>query len=160
MKNTEAIYIALGTNLGDREANLHTAKDLLSCKAAIIQESSVYRTPPWGYVDQPDFLNQVIEITSGLEPLPLLRYLKRIEKQMGREKQILNCPRLIDLDILFSGSRVLEGDILQVPHPRMEGRAFVLVPLAEIAPDLIHPVLGITTTEMLTGVNTSGVVRQ
>jgi len=158
MNKVESIYIALGTNIGNREANLQTAKSLLSRKARIIQESPVYVTPPWGYADQPDFLNQVIEVSSRLEPLPLLRYLKRIEKQMGREKLILNGPRLIDLDILFYGSRVLDEDELQVPHPRMEGRAFVLAPLNEIAPDLVHPVVGITVTEMLAGVDTSGVI--
>jgi 2-amino-4-hydroxy-6-hydroxymethyldihydropteridine diphosphokinase len=160
MKKTASVYIALGTNIGDREANLQTAKVLLSRKATITQESSVYTTPPWGYKDQPDFLNQVIEVSSRLEPLPLLRFLKDIEKKMGREKLILNGPRLIDLDILFYGDRVVNSEHLQVPHPRMEGRAFVLVPLNEIAPDLIHPVLGISVREMLTGTDTSGVIRQ
>ena len=98
-------------------------------------------------------------MNSRLKPLPLLCFLKDIEKHMGREKMILNGPRLIDLDLLFYGEQVVEKNDLQIPHPRMEGRAFVLVPLNEIAPGLIHPVLGITVTEMLTGIDTSGVTR-
>lgn len=157
MKNTEPIYIALGTNIGDREANLQTAIDLMQRKATLVKESAIYITPPWGYADQPDFLNQVIEVNTRLEPLPLLRYLKSIEKKMGREKLIMNGPRLIDLDILFYGNRVVDCEALQVPHPRMGGRAFVLVPLNDIAPALIHPVLGINVGQMLTDVDTSGV---
>lgn len=159
MKKPETVFIALGANLGDREANLHAAKQHLSAKATITQESAVYITPPWGYADQPDFLNQVIAVTTRLKPLPLLRFLKGIEQHMGRQKLILNGPRLIDLDILFYGDRVVEMDDLQIPHPRMEGRAFVLVPLNEIAPDLVHPVLGISVRQMLAGIDTSGVTR-
>jgi 2-amino-4-hydroxy-6-hydroxymethyldihydropteridine diphosphokinase len=160
MRKAEPVYIALGTNIGDREVNLQRAKALLRRKATITQESAVYITPPWGFADQPDFLNQVIEVNTRMKPLRLLRFIKGIEKQMGRQKLNLNGPRVIDLDILFYGDRVVEIKDLQVPHPRMEGRAFVLVPLNEIAPDLIHPVLGITVTEMLTGIDTSGVIRR
>lgn len=156
---TERIYIALGTNIGDREGNLKTAKDALFPEVTVMRESSIYVTPPWGYADQPDFLNQVIEVSTLLEPLPLLRFLKDIENRMGRKKLIRNGPRLIDLDILFYGDRVVDIDDLQIPHPRMEGRAFVLVPLHEIAPDLIHPVLEISVSSMLTGIDTSGVTR-
>jgi 2-amino-4-hydroxy-6-hydroxymethyldihydropteridine diphosphokinase len=156
---TERIYIALGTNIGDREGNLKTAKDALFPEVTVVRESSIYVTPPWGYADQPDFLNQVIEVSTHLEPLPLLRFLKDIENRMGRKKLIRNGPRLIDLDILFYGDRVVVIDDLQIPHPRMEGRAFVLVPLHEIAPDLIHPMLEISVREMLTGIDTSGVTR-
>lgn len=156
---TEQVYIALGTNIGDREGNLKTAKDALLPKVTVLRESSIYVTPPWGYADQPDFLNQVIEVSTHLEPLPLLRFLKDIENRMGRKKLIRNGPRLIDLDILFYGDRVVDIDDLQIPHPRMEGRAFVLVPLHEIAPDLVHPVLEISISEMLIGIDTSGVAR-
>lgn len=158
MKKTEPVYIVLGTNIGERELNLHRAKALLRRKATITQESAVYITPPWGYADQPDFLNQVVEVRTRLKPLSLLRFIKAIEKKMGRQKLILNGPRVIDLDILFYGDRVVEIDTLQIPHPRMAGRAFVLVPLNEIAPDLIHPVLGISVRQMLTGIDTSGVI--
>lgn len=159
MRKTETVFIALGTNVGDCAANLQTAKALLRRKVAILQASSVYRTPPWGYTQQPDFLNQVIEVSTWLQPRALLRFLKRIEKKMGREKLILNGPRVIDLDIIFYGSRVLTSLDLQIPHPRMVGRAFVLAPLNEIAPDVIHPGLGISVQEMLTTVDTTGVIR-
>ena len=158
MRKSQPVYIALGTNIGDRALNLQTAKDWLSRKASITQESSVYITPPWGYADQPDFLNQVIEVNTRLGPRSLLRFLQRIERKMGRVKLILNGPRVIDLDILFYGDRVITSPNLQIPHPRMVGRAFVLVPLNEIAPDLVHPALGISVQQMLADVDTEGVV--
>ncbi len=158
MRKPQPVYIALGTNIGDRALNLQTAKDWLSRKASITQESSVYITPPWGYADQPDFLNQVIEVNTRLGPRSLLRFLQRIERKMGRVKLILNGPRVIDLDILFYGDRVITSPNLQIPHPRMVGRAFVLVPLNEIAPDLLHPALGISVQQMLADVDTEGVV--
>jgi 2-amino-4-hydroxy-6-hydroxymethyldihydropteridine diphosphokinase len=153
------IYLALGTNLGDREANLRQAISLLAPEVTVVRESSVYATPPWGYTDQPEFLNQVIEVDSLLHPLPLLHKLKSIEAQMGREKTFRNGPRLIDLDILFYGQKVVEGELLQVPHPRLHERAFVLAPLAEIAPGFVHPVLNETIEELLAKVNPEGVRR-
>jgi len=158
MRKSQPVYIALGTNIGDRALNLQTAKDWLSRKAIITRESSVYITPPWGYADQPDFLNQVIKVNTRLGPRSLLRFLQRIERKMGRVKLILNGPRVIDLDILFYGDRVITSPNLQIPHPRMVGRAFVLVPLNEIAPDLVHPALGISVQQMLADVDTEGVV--
>ena len=156
---TEPIYIALGTNIDNRQENLQTAKALLSPEVTVLGASSIYVTPPWGYADQPDFLNQVIEVSTLLEPASLLRHLKGIEKQMGRQKLIHNGPRLIDLDILFYSDRVVDEGDLQIPHPRMVGRAFVLVPLGEIAPDFVHPNLNVRVKDMLIGVDTSGVVR-
>jgi 2-amino-4-hydroxy-6-hydroxymethyldihydropteridine diphosphokinase len=156
---TEPILIGLGTNIGDRAGNLQTAKNALAPRVTIMRESSIYITPPWGYTDQPDFYNQVIEVSTQLEPLPLLRYLKLIEKQMGRVTLFRNGPRVIDLDILFYGERVVDVGDLQIPHPRMASRAFVLVPLSELTPDLVHPVLEVSISEMLMGVDTSGVTR-
>jgi 2-amino-4-hydroxy-6-hydroxymethyldihydropteridine diphosphokinase len=153
------IYLALGTNLGDREVNLRQAIRLLAPEVTVVRESSVYVTPPWGYTDQPEFLNQVLEADSLLHPLPLLHKLKSIEGQMGREKTFRNGPRLIDLDILFYGQEIVEGELLQVPHPRLQDRAFVLAPLAEIAPGFVHPVLNETIQDLLAKVNPEGVRR-
>jgi 2-amino-4-hydroxy-6-hydroxymethyldihydropteridine diphosphokinase len=111
--------------------------------------SGVYETKPWGYLDQPDFLNQVIEGETELTPTRLLDFLKRIEKKMGREKNFRNGPRLIDLDILLYGDRVVHTTRLHIPHPELTERAFVLVPLAELAPELVHPVEGKRIAELL-----------
>jgi len=154
---TEPVFLALGTNLGDREANLSKAKDSLTPQVTVRQESSIYVTPPWGYTDQPEFLNQVIEVQTALEPLPLLQTLKQIENEMGRVKTFRNGPRLIDLDILFYGERIIDLEGLQIPHPRLHLRAFVLVPLNELAPDFIHPVLGESVSALLLKVDAQGV---
>jgi 2-amino-4-hydroxy-6-hydroxymethyldihydropteridine diphosphokinase len=153
------IFLALGTNLGDREANLRSAKELLAPKIVVERESAIYVTPPWGYEDQPEFLNQVIKVKTCLRPLALLKVLKRIEKGMGREETFRNGPRLIDLDILFYGQQVIQKKNLCIPHPRMRERAFVLVPLCEIAPDFVHPVLKETVQTLLSRVDTQGVRR-
>ena len=151
------IYIGLGTNLGDREANLRLAKHLLAPRVKVEQESSIYITPPWGYEDQSEFLNQVLEVKTCLSPRKLLKALKAIENQMGREKTIRYGPRLIDLDILFFGQRMIQKENLCIPHPRLHERAFVLVPLCEIAPDFIHPVLKEPVQALLSQVDTEGV---
>jgi 2-amino-4-hydroxy-6-hydroxymethyldihydropteridine diphosphokinase len=152
------VYLALGTNLGDREANLQTAIAALAPKASVVRQSTIYATPPWGYTDQPEFLNQVLEADTLLHPLPLLHKLKSIEAQMGREKTFRNGPRLIDLDILFYGQEIVEGELLEIPHPRLQDRAFVLAPLAEIAPSFVHPVLNetIETQKACGGCDRSG----
>lgn len=134
------VYLALGTNIGDREANLREALSLLSASAVQISKlSSVYETEPVDYLDQPWFLNAVLEGQTDLPAGQLLNLLRGIETQMGSKKPFAKGPRLMDLDILLYGSETIETAALQVPHPRMLRRNFVLAPLAEIAPTLCHP---------------------
>ena len=153
----EPIYLALGTNLGDRRCNLLIARESLPPYVHLKKASSIYATPPWGYPDQPDFLNQVLEVQTALEPIPLLGYLKTIETQVGRKETFRYGPRLIDLDILFYGNRVINTQELQIPHPRLHERAFVLVPLNEIAPDFIHPILDQSVADLIDEIDTQGV---
>jgi 2-amino-4-hydroxy-6-hydroxymethyldihydropteridine diphosphokinase len=152
-------YIALGTNLGDRLENLQQARQALSPQATIIAESPVYETPPWGYLDQPAFLNQVVEAQTLLSPQALIAHLKSLEARLGRVPGILNGPRLIDLDLLFYDDLRLETPTLTIPHPRMVGRGFVLKPLADLAPDYRHPVFGATVAEMLQECDLQGIVQ-
>ena len=154
---TSPIYLALGSNLGDRVANLETARKALAPRIEVVRESPIYVTAPWGYTDQPNFLNQVIEVETLLHPIPLLHRLKTIEAEMGREMTFRNGPRIIDLDILFYGLEVYEGELLQIPHPRLQERSFVLVPLNDLAPEFIHPVLNKSVREMLMQVDSTGV---
>ncbi len=134
------IYLSLGSNLGDRLGNLHRAINHLPPKVKNIIQSPVYETEPWGYSDQPMFLNQVIKANTALEPLELLEFLKGVEVLMGRQETFRFGPRLIDIDILFYDDLILNSPDLTIPHPRIAERAFVLIPLAELAPDLYHPV--------------------
>lgn len=150
------VYIALGTNLGDRLGNLRAAIHALAPDVTVLAESHIYETPPWGYEDQPPFLNMVVKAETDLEPGALLKHLKRLETDLGREKSIRWGPRLIDLDILFFDDRVIQSPPLVIPHPRLHERGFVLVPLADVAPEFIHPVLGKRVWELLTGVDLSG----
>lgn len=142
------VYLALGTNLGDRLMNLKQAMVSLTPQMEVKSRSQIYETPPWGYEDQPKFLNQVIKAQTYLEPEPLLKHLKRLEVALGRKESFQNGPRLIDIDILFFDELVLNTPSLVIPHPRLHERAFVLLPLMDIAPDLIHPVTGKSVREM------------
>ena len=152
---THTIYIALGTNLGERMNNLRTAITKLSPDVIVLAESHVYETPPWGFEDQPAFLNMVAKAETGLEPEVLLGYLKQIEVELGRERNFRWGPRLIDLDILFYDNLIIESPPLIIPHPRLHERAFVLVPLADIAPDVVHPVLGQSVLKLLSKLSTA-----
>jgi 2-amino-4-hydroxy-6-hydroxymethyldihydropteridine diphosphokinase len=134
------VYIALGSNIGDREGNLREAMRLLRERGVeITKVSSLYETEPVDYLEQPWFLNAVLEARTELVPLELLAQLRGIETVMGSKKLIRKGPRLIDLDILLYGEETIRTTELEVPHPRMLQRNFVLAPLAEIAPTLQHP---------------------
>jgi GTP cyclohydrolase-4 len=154
---THTIYLALGSNLGDRRSNLSAALQQLREIMDISTVSSVYETEPIGYLDQPRFLNMVCSGKTGLSVYELLRHAKEIEATIGRQTTFRNGPRPIDIDIIFYDDLHLEEDYLTVPHPRMGERAFVLVPLAEIAPDMIDPVSGQSVADLLAIVSQDGV---
>lgn len=156
---THTIYLALGSNLGDRRANLAAALQRLRNAVEIISLSSVYETEPVGYTDQPRFLNMVLQGRTNLSPETLLAYVKSIEVTLGREPTFRNGPRPIDIDILFYDELRHNEEHLTIPHPRLAERAFVLVPLAEIAPDVIDPASGKSARELLDEVSQDGVMQ-
>lgn len=151
------IYLSLGTNLGDRRENLRLAHNLLPPVIQVVASSSIYETDPWGYPDQPAFLNQVVQVETRLPPPALLVTLKDLERVLGRRPTFRYGPRLIDLDILIYGSLVIETPMLTIPHQRLAERAFVLVPMVELAPNLIHPLLGLTMQQLLQKTGNQGV---
>lgn len=151
------IYLALGSNLGDRHTNLKQAIAALTPQMEVKAKSQVYETPPWGIEDQPKFLNQVVKVKTYLEPEQLLKHLKRLEVALGRKESVLNGPRLIDIDILFYDDLVLNTPTLVIPHPRLHERGFVLLPLMDIAPDLIHPVNQKSIRELATVSDVAGI---
>ncbi len=157
MSQTDILYLSTGSNLGNREQNLASALAALSDLLTVMAVSSLYETEPWGYADQPAFLNQVIAGTTPLDPPAIHALIKHIETGLGREPTFRYGPRLIDIDILSIGSLVLDTLELVIPHPRMLERAFVLVPLAEVAPGWVHPVLHLDIKSLLEKVDASGV---
>lgn len=154
---THTVFLALGSNLGDRLKNLRAAIALLSPDVQPVACSPVYETPPWGFEDQPKFLNQVLQARTQLLPEELLDHLKGIEKTLGRQETFRFGPRNVDLDIIFYDDLVFVSERLQIPHPRLANRAFVLLPLAQVAPEISHPIEGLTVLEMLASTTTEGI---
>ena len=145
-------YLLLGSNLGDRELYLERAVQLISEKVGVvIAKSAVYETEPWGNTNQPGFLNLALGVDTQLSPFELLETVLEIERMLGRIRHEKWGSRLIDIDIILYGDEIITvDDQLQIPHSEMQNRKFVLEPLAEIAPNLIHPILRKTITEILT----------
>jgi 2-amino-4-hydroxy-6-hydroxymethyldihydropteridine diphosphokinase len=143
-------HLLIGGNLGDRKENLLTAISLISEQCgSLTKSSSVYETEAWGITDQPSFLNQALEISTSLNARQLMRKILKIEKEMGRVRKEKLGPRIIDIDILLFENEIHDLRFLNIPHPELQNRRFVLVPLAEIDPTLQHPVLKKTIAELL-----------
>jgi 2-amino-4-hydroxy-6-hydroxymethyldihydropteridine diphosphokinase len=158
----KTVFLGLGTNLGDRQKNLDQALDKIAeVIGIIVSRSSVYETEPWGFQSNDQFLNMVIRVETNLKPSGLLGRLLMIESLLGRlrdGKQYSS--RIIDLDILLYGKQKIDTISLKIPHPRMHERRFVLIPLCEIAPDIVHPVFGKTMSELLKECKNSGMVKK
>lgn len=152
------VFIALGSNIGDRMKALKEASDLLPPDINSVSFSKVYETPPWGYEDQSPFLNQVIKAQTHLSPCEVLKRLKEIERELGRQPIFRYGPRLIDLDILFYDEMEHKSEELTIPHPEIANRAFVLVPLMEIAPNYIHPVTHKKIVDMAAQIETGSII--
>lgn len=151
------ITLALGSNLGERRANLMAARHLLFPAFRETRASPIYETEPWGYADQPVFLNQILQGETNLPPHDLLVLCKQIEHQLGRVPTFRYGPRPIDVDILLYGDVLLDTPELTLPHARLHERAFVLVPLCDLDPQLLHPRLHQTMAQLLAQVDTTGV---
>ena len=144
------VYLLLGGNLGDRTLYLQQARESINRQVgALTRSSKVYETAAWGKTDQPNFLNQVLEVETGLTPEEVLQRINAIEQELGRVRQEHWGARVIDIDILFYGSLLQQTQRLTIPHPQLHLRRFTLLPLAELAPELVHPVLGKSINQLL-----------
>jgi 2-amino-4-hydroxy-6-hydroxymethyldihydropteridine diphosphokinase len=142
------VFLGLGSNQGDRRENLARALQLLGKEITIVRTSSIYETEPVGYLDQDWFLNAVCQAQTDRGPRDLLELANRVEQALGRVRDIHWGPRTLDVDILLYGDRIVDEPDLQIPHPRLAERGFVLTPLSELAGELIHPTLGLTIAEL------------
>ncbi|MBI1768044.1 MAG: 2-amino-4-hydroxy-6-hydroxymethyldihydropteridine diphosphokinase [Bacteroidetes bacterium] len=144
------IFLLLGSNLGDRLSCLSLCLELIEEHVGtIIKKSSIYETTAWGRTDQPDFLNQAIEIETPFPPTELLSACQNIEKKIGRQREEKWGARTIDIDIIYFGDKIIHSNELTIPHPRMTERKFVLIPLTQISPSFVHPILKKTSEELL-----------
>jgi 2-amino-4-hydroxy-6-hydroxymethyldihydropteridine diphosphokinase len=160
MENGKLIYLSLGSNLGDRAANLNRAVEALAeIGVQFLRRSSIYETEPVDLLAQPWFLNCVVEAKTALEPLPLLKGLQGIEHGMGSQKLVFRGPRIIDLDILFYENATIHEKGIEIPHPRLSERRFVLAPMAELAPHFLHPVMKVTIHELIETTKDKSIVR-
>ena len=146
----QTAYLLIGGNIGDSKAYLAEAKNLIENKCGqVINASSIYSTAAWGVTNQADFLNQVLVLTTKMNPLELMQALLDIETSMGRIRAIKMGPRIIDIDILLIDDEIVNTDLLRLPHPALTQRNFALIPLKEVAPKLIHPVEKKTISQLL-----------
>ena len=160
MDNQKLIYLSLGSNLGDRAANLERAIGALGgIGVHVLRRSAFYETEPVDFLAQPWFLNCAVEAETILEPRPLLQALQGIERSMGSQKLVPRGPRIIDLDILFYEDAVIREPGIEIPHPRLSERRFVLVPLAELVPQFMHPVLKLKIRKLLETTQDQSAVR-
>lgn len=153
----QVVFLSLGSNLGDRQKNLIAVENLLPPQVIVKERSPIYETEPWGYQEQPRFLNQVLSVTTSLSPWDLLTYLNDIEKSIGRKPSFRYGPREVDIDILLYGDQEIVQENLIIPHERLTERAFVLAPLADLAPELILPGSKNTIAGILDTIDTSDV---
>ena len=150
MQYMNKVFLLIGGNMGDRLQNLHQAIAQLSATCGpVLQQSAVYETAAWGKTDQAAFLNQALLLTTSLTPQELITTILSVEEQLGRRRMERNGPRVIDIDIIFYNDLVMQEPHLTIPHPQLQNRRFVLVPLQEIAPAFVHPVLHKTIDELL-----------
>ena len=154
-------YLLLGSNMGDRMSNINSAiqKIGLIC-GEIIQISALYETAAWGYTDQDSFLNQVVVLNSSMHPTQLMLHLLEIEKEIGRKRDFKYGPRTIDIDILMYDKEIINNSILTIPHPELTNRRFALIPLEEVAGEIIHPILNQNITQLLKDCTDNGHVQK
>ena len=154
------VYLSLGSNVGDREAQLRDAQTRLAAAGRVVEVSSFYETEPVEFIEQPWFLNRVLALETDQNPQELMATVLRIEEEMGRRRVQKKGPRAIDIDILLFDDTIVDSKELTIPHPAMHQRRFVLEPLAEIAPELLHPVLKKTIGELLDSLPPGQVVKR